>query len=441
VILRIKSLKNNILDIWNHSGFRRYLSNTGWLFLEKVFRLTVSFFVGVWVARYLGPKNYGYLSYAQAFVGLFGAIASLGLEGILVRELVKFPEKEKELLGTAFLLKLFGAFVSLLVIVVAVQFTQADYLTRILVFIVSISLIFQSFNVVDLYFQAKVKVKYAAYANALALFFSSLFKVFLIFMNASLIWFAVSVLLDKVILSMGYLWGIVYFDSSIVKKIKFKLQLALKLLKDSWPLIISGLAIAVYMRIDQVMIQNLLDAKAVGQYTVAVRLSEIWYFIPIVITSSLFPAIINAKKKDKRLYHTRLLNLYSFLAWLAIGIAVPMTFFGDWIVNILYGEAFKEAASVLKIYIWASLFVFLGVASNKWLVNENLQIYSTINTFLGAVANIILNFILIKKFGVIGAAWATLFSQALSAYFSLYLWEKTRFNFYLITKSLIFKKY
>ncbi len=176
-----------IQNLWNHAGFRRYFANTSWLFAEKGLRLVVGFFVGVWVARYLGPERYGLLSYAQAFVGLFTAFASLGLDGILVRELVKHPEKEGELLGTALVMKLFGAILTIFLVGIAIHLTNSDRLTKILVFIIASSVIFQSFNVIDLYFQAKVQAKYAALANMMSLLASSVFKIYLILTHASLI--------------------------------------------------------------------------------------------------------------------------------------------------------------------------------------------------------------------------------------------------------------
>jgi O-antigen/teichoic acid export membrane protein len=210
------------------------------------------------------------------------------------------------------------------------------------------------------------------------------------------------------------------------------------LLKDSWPLILSGLAAIIYMKIDQIMIGEMLGSYSVGIYSVAVRLSEVWYFIPMVITASVFPSMIEAKKQSEKLYHKRVQQLYTLVIWVAIGIALPMTFLSDWIVQLLYGAEYKAAASVLSIHIWAGVFVFLGVVSGKWLLIENLQIFSTINTVIGAITNVLLNYIFIHELGVFGVAWATLISYFIAAYFSLVFWKKTRKNFLNISKSFFF---
>jgi O-antigen/teichoic acid export membrane protein len=438
-------------DLKNHEGFLKYLKNTSWLFGEKILRIVVGLFVGIWVARYLGPEQFGLFSYAQSFVGLFTAIATLGLDGIVVRELVKDESRRDELIGTAFWLNILGALGVLIVLAIAINFTSNDSYTSSLVFIIASATIFQSFNVVDMYFQSKVLSKYIVYANVISLFISSIVKITLILNEAPLIAFAWVILFDSFILASGFIYFYLknrrhneqpnrysVFDTESSFAWKFNKSTAFSLLKDSWPLILSGIVISIYMKIDQVMIKEMMNAEAVGQYAAAVRLSEAWYFIPMVIASSLFPAIINAKKQSEELYYARLQKLYSLMVWLAIAIALPMTFLSDWVVHFLYGEQYNQAGSVLMIHIWAGIFVFLGVASGKWFMAENLQIFSTVNTSIGAIVNIWLNYILIPKIGVSGAAWATLISYFVAAYLCLLFFKKTRINFANLSKSLFF---
>jgi len=441
---RLKALKS-------HQGFMKYFKNTSWLFGEKILRMVVGLFVGIWVARYLGPEQFGLFSYALSFVGLFTVMATLGLDGIVVRELVKDESRRDELIGTAFWLKILGALGVLIVLAIAVNFTSNDSYTNSLVFVIASATIFQSFNVVDMYFQSKVLSKYIVYANVISLFISSIVKITLILNEAPLIAFAWVILFDSFILASGFIYFYLknrrhneqpnrysVFDTESSFAWKFNKSTAFSLLKDSWPLILSGIVISIYMKIDQVMIKEMMNAEAVGQYAAAVRLSEAWYFIPMVIASSLFPAIINAKKQSEELYYARLQKLYSLMVWLAIAIALPMTFLSDWVVHFLYGEQYNQAGSVLMIHIWAGIFVFLGVASGKWLLSENLQIFSTVNTSIGAIVNIWLNYILIPKIGVSGAAWATLISYFVAAYLCLLFFKKTRINFANLSKSLFF---
>ena len=399
----------------------KYFKNTSWLFGEKILRMIVGLFVGIWVARYLGPEQFGLFSYAQSFVGLFTALATLGLDGIVVRELVKDETRRDELIGTAFWLKLMGAFGVLFILAFAVNFTSNDSYTNTLVFIIASATIFQSFNVVDMYFQSKVMGKYIVYANVISLLLSSIVKVILILNHASLIAFAWTIVFDNVILALGFIYYYIKISYNeekqhFLRNLTFSKVTARKLLKDSWPLILSGMVIAIYMRIDQVMIKEMMNSEAVGQYAAAVRISELWYFIPMVIASSLFPAIINAKKVSEELYYARLQKLYDLMVWMAIAIALPMTFLSDWVVNLLYGAQYNQAGSVLMIHIWAGVFVFLGVAFSGYLTAENLTKKSFYRTFFGAVLNIGLNIILIPKYGISGAAIATLISQFTANY-------------------------
>jgi len=393
----------------------KYFKNTSWLFAEKILRMVVGLFVGIWVARYLGPEQFGLFSYAQSFVGLFVAIAGLGLDGIIVRELVKDESKRDALLGTAFRLKLIGALLVLIALAIAVNLSQQDSLTTLLIFTIASATVFQSFNVIDFYFQAKVLSKYIVYANIISLLISSIVKIGLILNDAPLLYFAYSILFDSFILMCGFLYFYRY-KKYLISLWFFDKKLARSLLKDSWPLILSGLVIAIYMKIDQIMIKEMLSVEAVGQYAAAVRISETWYFIPMVVASSLFPAIINAKKQSEALYYARLQRLYDLMAWMAIAIALPMTFLSDWVVNLLYGEQYNQTGSVLMIHIWAGVFVFLGVVFGKYLTNENLTRTTFYRTSLGAVVNIILNYILIAKYGIKGAAIATLLAQFVANY-------------------------
>jgi O-antigen/teichoic acid export membrane protein len=196
----------------------------------------------------------------------------------------------------------------------------------------------------------------------------------------------------------------------------FNKKLAISLLKDSWPLILSGLAVMIYMKIDQVMLQEMIGSEAVGLYSAAVRISEAWYFIPMVISSSLFPAIVNAKKQSEELYYARLQRLYDLMVWISIAIALPMTFLSDWVIKLLYGTEYSQAGSVLMIHIWAGVFVSLGVITGKIVIVNNQQKNSVYSTFLGLFLNIFLNYIIIPIYGIKGAAFTTLISQIFSGF-------------------------
>jgi O-antigen/teichoic acid export membrane protein len=436
----IKFLKDNFKLLKVHKGFLKYSKNTSWLFAEQILRMTIGLFVGIWVARYLGPSQFGLFSYVQAFVFIFASIASLGLDSILVRELVKDENKRDVLMGTAFLLKFMSAFIVFVLILIVLEFTSDDHYTNTLAMIVASATIFQSFNVISFYFQSTVLSKYTVYATSISFLISSIVKIVLITIEAPLVAFAWVILIDSILIAVGLVYFYIKNNSIVsIKKLTFKLDIAVSLLKDSWPVIISGIAIVVYIKIDQLMIKEFLGDGAVGQYAAAVRLSEVWYFVPMVLATSLFPAIINAKKISQELYYERLQKFYSMMFWTSIAIAVPVTFLAEGIINLLYGGQYNQAGSVLTIHIWAGVFVFMGVAGGRWMLCENLQLISTFNTLVGAISNIMLNIILIPKYGINGAAIATIISYAISGYLMMAVHRKTRINFINLSKSIIIK--
>lgn len=393
-----------------HQGFMRYFANTSWMFGEQILRMLAGLLVGVWVARYLGPERFGIFSYALALVAIFGGIAKLGLDGILVRNLVNEPQKRDIYLGTAFWLKVIGALVTFGIVVLATLFTSANKTTNLYVAIIASGIIFQSFEVIDFYFQSKVLSKFVSLCRVTQLLLSSLLKIYFVFTGADLFWFVVVSLIDQVTLAIALYLAYKHQKQGSFYRY-FDLSTAKVLLKDSWPLVFSGLAVAVYMRIDQIMIKEMLGDKEVGLYSAAVRLSEVWYFIPVIITNSFAPAIMNARKISDELYKIRLQRLCTVMVWLAIFIAIITTFFSEILINMLYGQAYYAATNVLAIQAWGGVFVFLGVASGVFYTAENYTRKTLYRILLGAVLNVLLNLIMIPLYGIYGAAIATVVSQ------------------------------
>ena len=431
------NILKKIVQLKHHSGFRKYFANTSWLLGERALRIAVSLFVGIYVARYLGPERFGLLSYALSFVGIFVALATLGLDEVVVRELIKTPGQREKILGTSFLLKLVGTLLMWAAILVAIPLTENDLQTNILIIIIAFGTVFQAFNVIDLNFQAKVKSKYVVLAQFVQLIISSIVKIILVVNEAPLIWFASVYSLDVIVLAMGLVFAYLYNGDNIFSW-KWSFETSKYLLHDSWPLILAGVVISVYMKIDQVMIKEMLGAKEVGLYAAAVKLSEAWYFIPMAIASSLFPAIINAKVYQKEVYYQRLQKLYDLMVWIAIAIALPTTFLSTLVVEFLYGKEYLGSSSVLIIHIWTAVFVFLGVASSKYLLAENFIKKTFYRTFIGALLNIIMNYYLIGIIGIQGAAISTLVSHFFAAYFYDILDKDLRIMFIMKTKSLFF---
>jgi PST family polysaccharide transporter len=404
----------------------RILANVGWLFGDRILRLGMGLLVGVWVARFLGPEQFGLLNYAVAYAGLFLPLALLGLDQIVVRDLVNEPARRYETLGTAFSLKLLGGVVSYVIAVVAIVVVRpASTEMQLLVALAGTILMFQAFDVVDLFFQSQVRSKYAVVARNAGFLVVSAVRVGLILAVANVIAFAGAVALEALLAAMGlalaYRLSGERFGTWRVTRGR-----AAELLRTSWPLVLSGVAITVYMRIDQIMLGEMIDDAEVGIYSAAVRISELWYFIPVAIVSSVAPAIASAKKTDEDQYQRRVQQLLYTMALLGYVVALPVSLIAGPLVQLLYGQEYARAGAALAVHIWAGVFVNLGGAHGLWHINEGRTGFFSVSTALGAVLNVVLNLILIPQLGAAGAAIATLVSYGVTVAVLGHFYKPTR---------------
>lgn len=418
-------------------GLRKIISNTGWLFADRIIRLGVGLSVGVWIARYLGPGQFGLYNYALAFVALFSAIATLGLDGIVVREIVRDPSCKDEVLGTAFVLKLISGSGTLLLTIGAITLLNPDNsLTRWLVGITAAGTIFQAFDTIDFWFRSQVQSKYTVYARNSAFVFTTIIKVVLIQTQAPLLTFACAGLVEVIVGAVGL--TIVYrVNGFFFNKWRVSFLRARGLLKDSWPLIISGVMIMIYMRIDQIMLGEMVGNQSVGIYSAAVRLAEAWYFVPAAIVSSVFPSIVEAKKISDTLFYSRLQRLYSLMALLSYSVAVPATFLSNWLIQLLYGPEYAEAGSMLAILIWSGLFTSLGVARSSFLTTMNWTKLHFMTVSLGCIINVALCLILIPIYEGMGAVIATCFSYWFATHGSCFLYRPLLKTGFMLTRAMI----
>lgn len=404
----------------------KIIDNIAWLFFDKIVRTGVALIAGIWIARYLGPERFGLLSFGIAFVGLVGAIASLGLHGVVVRDILGNPAIKEETLGTAAVLQFIGGlFAYVLIVGMSFWMLADDYLTRTLVVILGLSVLFKFSDVAVYWFESQVLSKYTVWVQNSCCLIFALSKIGLILNNAPLIGFA-WVMIAEALVVASLMMILLRFRGLRWNQMQFRLTRAKRLLAESWPLLLSSIAIMVYLRIDQIMLGQLVGGTAVGIYSAAVKISEIWYVIPTAIAASVFPAILDAKNRSELEYYQRLQRLYNLMVWLSLGIALPMTFISNQLVILLFGESFSDSGTVLAIHAWTTVFVFLGTASGKAYLAEGRQILSLQRSLIGAIMNVALNYILIPRYGVIGAAWATVISFGVANLIFDYIQVETR---------------
>jgi PST family polysaccharide transporter len=419
-------------------NFQQTVVNVGWLFFDKGLRMGVGIIVTAWIARFLGPEQYGIWNYAIAFAALFSTLATLGLDGIVVREVVTSPESKYAILGSAFLLRLAGGVLALFALsTLMLALKPGNVLLHYLLVLTAGAFLFQPFEVIDLYFQSRVLSKHSILAKDTAFVIVTLLRIGLIVSSASLLAFAGAALLE-VALGAAFLIIAYAIHGESIRRWMARTSVAMKLVRDSWPLVFSGLVVMIYMRIDQIMIGEMIGEREVGLYSAAVRLSELWYFVPMAIAGSMFPRIVELRMSDMKQYTRRMQQMYDFLTWSSVAGALLLSFFAGPLINMLYGRQYVGAAGVLSIHAWTGVFVSLGVASGKHLLAENLTVIAFYRSASGAIVNVLANLLLIPRYGVIGAAFSTLFSQMLAAYGFDIVKTPTRHMFLMKTRSIFF---
>lgn len=403
-----------------------------------MFGKILSMITNLVIARYLMASSFGELSFADAFTLIIAAVGALGLDTFIIREILNEPQKKDEILGTSLLMRL-GVNALLIPITVGIYLFFHNYAEKPgdpltwIILILSFASFFKSFNVIDSYFQSQVASKYVVKVQNVCVILSAVVKILLVVFKMPLIYFAASLTFDSFALSAGLVYMYHKRGFSLLTW-TFNRKRAVNLLKQSFPLILSAVMVSIYMKIDQVMLKSV-GSVEVGIYSAAAKLSEAWYFIPVAIVTSVFPALINARKTDMDRYTKRLRNLYDLLVFISLPVAIVVTFLAPFIIGFLYGGKYDGAGQMLAIHIWSGLFVFLGSASSQYLLAEGYTMISFQRTAMGAVINILLNLWLIPQYGGVGASIATLIACAVSAFYLLFI-PKTRQQGIVMLKSL-----
>lgn len=406
------STLNRPLGFFQNEGLRKYSASAGWMLFARIGTLVISFIVSIYVVRYLGPHNYGLLSYAVSFVSIFAFIVSLGIDQILYRELVNHPEKERELLGSALLLKLVGGVAASVLTIATAAFFRPDGANLLLIWIISLTFLFHPWQIIAYAYQARVLSKYPSLIVLAVSIVLAGCKLLVIQFDKGILYFGMVLLLEAVLYAVFYILGYLrHFGNPFGWRVSWPLTRSI--FKDSLPLLFSSVTILIYSRIDQVMIAHYLEISAVGIYDAAVRLSDVWYILPNILIATLFPAILNARKVSVQLYVKRMRRLAALLFVLSALVAIPTTFIATPLVNLLYGDAYLGSVGVLQIYIWSTIGFALGALTNAYLIAENrtrLYLLVSAGTML---LNVALNIVLIPAMGIYGAAIATLISYSL----------------------------
>ncbi len=427
----------SLRNLWTKFTGPYLLANVGWLSLGQLFRLVVAFFVGLWVARYLGPTNFGLYNYAIALVALFVPVAGLGLDKIFIRDLSLHPDDNDQIVGSVLLLRTLAASGLMVFPVAAVLVLRPGVEPLLwLVLINAMGMLLQVKEVLWQWFQAKAKAKYIAVSEGISITVFAIINVTLILTGASIIAFMLALLVQQAVFAIGLIRAY-QLAGNMLGRLRVSGKIMKDMLRQSYPLIFSAIAIVIYMRIDQIMIGQIKGDSEVGLYASAVRIAEIWYYIPVVLNNLVLPRLVEAHKAGGGLFTEKLQRIYNLMALMGFAVAIPITLLAGPIVNLLFGSAYAPAAPMLAVLIWAGLFVNLGLARTSYLTVENLLKYLPITVFAAMAINVALNLLLIPRYGGTGAAVATLISYWAATHGMCFLIAPLAETGKMITRALV----
>lgn len=416
----------------------RIFKNASWLIAGKIFQMIISFFVGIVTARFLGPSNYGLINYGAAYTAFFTALCSLGINSIMVKELIDNREHEGTVIGTAILLKAVASFLSSVMIIAIVSIIDKNEpLTIAVVALCSIGLVFNVLETFNYWFQSVLESKITAIATLTAYLLTAAYKVVLIVTGKSVVYFALATSLDYVCVGIIL---IIAYKKYCGKKMHFSLKYAKKLLSKSWHFILPSLMVAIYSQTDKFMLKQMISETEIGYYSTAAALCTVWCFILQAIIDSMNPPIMeDYKAGNTDAYAKKNKTLYAIVFYLSLLVSFVFCILAYPIIDILYGESYLPAVMPMRIITWYTAFSYLGVARGAWIVCENKQKYLIWIYVAGAVSNIVLNYFIIPILGASGAAIASCLAQLITAFIVPLFIKPLRPNVKLMIDGILLK--
>lgn len=431
-------MKDWITSIINKLFNNKEAKNALWLILGRVVQLCLSFVISIFTARYLGPGNYGIINYVGSYGAFFTSLCTLGINSVIVKELIDHPNEQGEAVGTAIVLRLVSSFLSALLIVLIIWIVDGnDPLLVAVACLTSISLVFQAFDTINYWFQSRYESKVTATSILIAYIVVSAYKIVLLILQKDVKWFAFASTLDYIVLA---LLQVIAYKRNHGPKLCFSLAKAKSLLLRSYNYILSGMMVAIYGNTDKIMLKQMLNEEAVGYYSLASTLNSMWVFVLAAIIDSMFPTIMRLFNNDRDAYLKKNRQLYAIVIYISISVSVLFVLFGKFGITLLYGDAYLGAVRPLQVITWYTAFSYLGVARDAWILCENKQQYLKWLYLSAAIINIILNYLLIPIAGASGAALASLATQICTSILIPLFIRDLRPNALLMLDGLLLRK-
>lgn len=411
--------------------------NASWIIGCKIVQSIFALVINMLTARFLGPSNYGVITYASSLVAFVVPVMQLGFNSILVQELVNNPENEGKTIGTSLLLSLICSVCCIIGVTAFSMIANRDETVTIVVcFLYSLLLIFQAMEMIEYWFQAKLLSKYTSLVSLCAYSVVAAYKVHLVITAKHIYWFAVSTALDYALIAISSL--VIYYKLG-GQKLSFSWEIGKAMLARSKHYIISGMMVTVFAQTDKIMTKLMIDEAATGYYGAAVATAGLTGFVFNAIINSFRPSIFEGLKVSQEVFEHRLITLYSIVIYVSLAQCIVMTVLAMPVIYILYGADYLPSVSTLQIVVWYTTFSYVGAVRNIWILANNKQHYLWKINLSGAAMNIVINAILIPMIGINGAAIASVFSQFFTNVVIGYIYKDLRTCNALMIKGLNYR--
>ena len=415
----------------------KVVKNASWIIVGKIIQMILSLFIGLLTARYLGPSNYGLISYAAAYVSFFTCFCTLGINSVIVKELIDNPGEQGMVIGTSLTLRLISTILSAIMILCIVLIVDAGETETILVVLFSsIGVIFHIMEVFNYWFQAKLMSKVTAVATLVGYIITATYRLYLVIMGKNVVFFALASSVDYICIGVLLLWA---YKKKNGQRLKFSWDYGKFLLSKSHHFILPALMVSIYGQTDKIMLKYLMGTAEIGYYATAVNLCNMWTFVITAIIDSMYPIIVEAHKQSENEFNRKNKILYASIFYVCTIVSLIFTVFGEFIISILYGNAYLPAVAPLRIVTWYVAFSYLGVARNVWIVCQNRQKHMLKVYLSASISNVILNCIFIPSFGAVGAAIASLIAQVITVLITPFFIPDLKENSQMMIKAIMLK--
>ena len=413
------------------SAFKR---NLGWIFTGNIIHAVLQFALNVYCARQFGADDFGILNYSVSLIAFFSAIGTLGFNGVITKFFAEDESNTGRYLFTCIVSRIFFAIVSIIFLQVIIRFDK-DYtsLLGVIVLCQSLQILFESLDLFVYWFRYKNQAKEVAIIRLLSFALSAVWRFVAIYYH-SLIWYTIGVSIETGVFML--LLFLLYKKEFGACQFQFDRGRLRTVLTISYPFIFSAVLSTIYSQTDKIMLKSMVDFSSVGIYSVSLTLAGAIVILPVALIEGFRPEIMIHKVNNEEQYKRRLKQLYGIIFWICIAYCLFITFFSKTIVSLIYGPAYLGAVSSLSVIVWYTSFSYFGAVNNLYLVAEGQTKWVQIITLAGAILNLLLNYILIPKWGIVGAAWASLFTQVFANYILLWVIVPLRPCFYLLNSGI-----